>query len=395
MSRASMRCGRYVISGPGDLPVRHFLRSQLTVHGRRERLLRSVLLRLPEGTAGALLPWVRRPVPRRRSRAEERVARAAIGYFRERGALREEGVSADRVSWILRVDAVTTERRRVVVLLFDDGRSWPRATLKLGPKGDAEMDREWPVLSDLQRRLGPSLAGTVPRPVARARIERREAVLLSALPGRAADVELQAAWCPDRVVRGHLRAAADWLVAFQRRTRSRTPFETAAWSAELGSDAKRAEAELEGCIGARRPALVAAHGDLWVRNLLVACGGEPAAVIDWESSRPASAPFEDPLHFAVAYARRYHRDSSSEAADAFRAAFVADTRIARHLAAFLHRWSRGVGVDPRCLEPALRLFVGRRAAGIAGPHRQTEEERRFWVHSERILTATTRSALSG
>lgn len=268
----------------GDPAIASYLFERLLApHNLRERLRRSALLSIP-GLA----------------------TRFAAGRPVSEGPDLESVADLLRDSrWILVEDYAGNGRQRRVFFLFNGGETSPAAVLKLATGSSLRRERE--ALRFLEERLPADLRPTVPKPLAWRETPGMEALVMSALPGVSAYVEMQGLLAPGRAVRRHFEAAADWLARFHRATG-------------------------------------ASHGDFWARNLLVGPDGR-ASVVDWEHFTPEAPFHEDLFHFALTYGLNYpwERWRRLPAEEAFRRTFVEDNRVSRAVAAYFTRYAEKTG----------------------------------------------------
>lgn len=413
----------------------YFLDRLFVAHGARERLLWR-LLRSSGGRLGSRWLFDRtwrldpdglalRPEEARRS-SRDAVGRRWTDSSRLLRAVAETaadlpgmGPSALWRSILLR-DYGDTGRGKLVLFPFPRGAGDPSVVVKVGrrpesggerPGPDARLREEWRTLDRLTASLPERLRSTVPTPLAHRASERVELLAVSHLAGRPAYAEMQNFLLPGRRVEAHLRAAEDWLSAFQCATRR--PGEPFALTPEDRSRASRLAGAgggappawyraLEAGLRAHRLPLSAAHGDFWARNLLMpadgdrpegeghARGSDAAGVVDWEHFAPAAPPFVDPFHFAVAYGSsvRWRGAGRLPLPEAFRLTFLEENTVSRALAGFLRRWAERAGLRPDLLDPLFRLYVLRRI-GEAAP-----EELSGWEACWRPL-AVARAPLFG
>jgi hypothetical protein len=277
-----IRIGRFLLP-TGDPEIASYLFERLLApHNLRERLRRSALLSIP-GLATRFA--ARQPVPG----PDLESVKDLLGGSR----------------WILVEDYAGNGRERRVLFLFARGEASPTAVLKLATGSSLRPERE--ALRFLQERLSADLRSTVPRPIAWREMPGLEVLVMSALPGVSAYVEMQGLLAPGRAVRRHFEAAADWLARFHRTTG-------------------------------------ASHGDFWARNLLVAPNGK-AAVVDWEHFS-LEVPFhEDLFHFPLTYGLNYpwERWRRLPPEEAFRRTFLEDNRVSRAVAAYFAHYAERAG----------------------------------------------------
>jgi hypothetical protein len=269
--------------------------------------------------------------------------------------------------------------------------------VKLRREGGAGPDlaAEAAALVRLGGELPASLQGTLPAVLGRGRLAGAgwEVLVLSALPGRSAYVELQAALLRGGLPARHLPPAAAWLARFHRATLlpgdpwRPPPWEDLAPALERRPPAwyRRLAAELDESPWPR----AAGHGDFWARNVLVGSGSRPAAglagVVDWEHFRPAAPPFEDLFHFAWSYGRSFPwRGRRRGAEEAFARTFLGENPVSRQVRRYLAGYARESGLDSGALGDLFRVYLLTR-----------DEDREPWIRLYRMLEAADASVFSG
>lgn len=311
--------GRFVVSRPRGAAPRHLFANLFAPHGRRERWL----------------GWLAR-----RSAAVRRSLLCPAGDSGRQAGERLGGVLAEAAGddWILCRPRADDRRGRWIAFGFDRGAASPSRVVKLrrAAAAGASLRREAATLELLGGRLPPALAATLPRVVAQGTAtvagERWETLTLAPLAGRSAYVEMQASLLPRRRVERHLAAAVDWLFVFQAATGD--------------------------------GAAVAAHGDLWPRNLLLPAGRVLPSVVDWEHHRAAATPFDDLFHFALTYVLAFPwRGRRRAPGEAFVRGFCRRGPVARVLGHQLGRFAAGHGEEPRELAACFRTWLVGWAAG--------------------------------
>ncbi|HET8648287.1 MAG TPA: oligosaccharide flippase family protein [Vicinamibacteria bacterium] len=316
------RAGRIVAAGD-DARLARFTLSLTVAHTWVQRVAR----RLPEPLAsGALLrpegagaPW-------------PRAAQRALAENEDLAEALREG------RWVA-TERVTGRRDQGALLaLFAGPASEPAAALKLRPLADGGVLRhEAEVLRALRGRLPHALAATIPLPLDYVAEEGWEALLLPWMAGRSPYVELHGSFRPDRHVHAHLRPAVEWLAAVQ-------PFLRTA-SGGAGDDRGPVPRGL-------------AHGDFWVRNLLLR-GEAVTAVLDWEHAQEDRPMTDDLFHLLLTYGLGYRwlgrgRMSSAEA---FRCAFTEPSPVAREMARAIGRFAEVTGLDRRALRAEFERYL--------------------------------------
>jgi hypothetical protein len=270
--------------------------------------------------------------------------------------------------------------------------------LKLRREGGpgAGLAAEAAALDRLRAALPEPLLATLPAVLGRGRLEGEdgagwEVLVLKALPGRSAYVELQSALLRGGLPTRHLPPAAAWLARFHRATLlpgdpwRPPPWEALAPAGEGSPPAwyRRLAAEL-----AENPwPRAAGHGDFWARNVLFHGGGAAgiAGVVDWEHSRDAAPPFEDLFHFAWSYGRSFPwRGRRRGAEEAFARTFLQETAVTREVRWYLASYARESGLDAGVLGDLFRVHLLTR-----------REDRGTWLRLYRMLEEAGRSVFSG
>ena len=145
------------------------------------------------------------------------------------------------------------------------------------------------------------LPRSTPRVIRFDRTSDAEVLVLSALPGGSAYVEMQRAFAPSRLAERHFEVAGRWLEEFRRLM----PY--------------------------------ASHGDFWAQNLLITDGGE-AGVVDWERFEVAASPDADLFHFPLTYGLnfRWRRGATDE--EKFASTFLKRNRVSRAVRTYLRKF---------------------------------------------------------
>jgi len=209
-----------------------------------------------------------------------------------------------------------------VSFLFMDASGRPALVAKVARNDVARraLDAEQAALLAVRATGSAAVASGAPEPLGRIEVDGRATLLMSALDGRPlfGDYHTPGHTTDRATVASDLRAAGDWLGAFQRETTSaRVPIDDAFVRAHVAPVLDRyrevigwgpAEDELFGAVGERLARmegitvpLVASHGDFWMGNLLLQ-GGRVTGVIDWEVAGMDFPPFRDLYKFPTSYA---------------------------------------------------------------------------------------------
>jgi hypothetical protein len=358
-------------------PRRWFLRHLLAPHGSRERLLARSAERLPAGAGAHLLL---RPASDGARQLEADLGAALAPLL---GAPVAAGLP--RASWIVtRVAADGAPRPRLVAFGFPRGAAAPAWVLKAGAADDG--DGEGVVLESLQRRLCETLRAGVPRVVA-VGVAGWRSLLLTALPGRAADVDLRRGSGTLAIAARHFTAAAQWLRALHADTGNGEAWLTPSWD-DAAPAALRDRPEPAWLAAARhslhsRPLpRVARHGDFRPRNLLLGDGGRRVTgVVEWRAASDGS-PLADAVHFAFAQVQLVGQRERLDPLAAFRTGFVATTPLSSLVSGFL-RAVVGFRVAPEVLAAAVRIHL---LAGANGRLPRAEGlGETFWLQCYRTV----------
>ncbi|HUH12247.1 MAG TPA: hypothetical protein VMK65_04025 [Longimicrobiales bacterium] len=365
---AGVRLGavdRYLVPVSERRVLDYFVERLFVAHGVRERLLRAVLVSPLGPAARGLLfdaTWLAGPAPYRlRPEGAPLQGDEAERWRRSAALVREiqdtpEALDAAGIrplvpgrSIILR-DYDDAGRGRLLVFPFRPGASEPAAVVKLRDPhaSGAPLRREHDALQRVRTR--PEMRASVPEPLFYGATESAEILVLSAVPGTSAYVDMQTSLRPARMVATHFQAAAGWLAGFHR--------------AFADGDGDLAGAP--------------AHGDYWARNLLLRPrpGGDTGvAVVDWEHFSETGDPLRDLFHFPVTYGlnypwRRYRRCPAPEA---FRRTFLSASGLAPHVARYFRRYVALTGLREEGLRPGLLAYLRDRAR-TAEPGREGDWE---------------------
>lgn len=285
-----------------------------------------------------------------------------------RGAL-ERWIGVSRPDWLLLRDYDDGTRNRNVLFLFGaNGELAAAAKIRSGFSSGAPLQAEAAILQDLREGLPPAIAEPLPTVLEIVHGPTAEVLVLSPLPGRPLSISMQRSLRPHAAHERHLIAAGAWLGAFHRAT---------------------AEESLLG----RVIETTAVHGDFWPRNLLFARGGGLSGVIDWEDGA-ASGPFWRDLFtlpFLFAVAPRAWAEGSREA---FRRAFLDETRLRRAVGAYFEAYARAAGIESARFPTLFEAFL------LDSVHLARKEEGRWrsrypWRELLRMFSEASRSVFSG
>lgn len=368
-------------------------------HTRRDRLVRQLLRGPGTALAARLLSG---SVPAATTRWEPVYERAA--------ALLGDALRGLEPGIVVRDYAGTGRGRMLFFLFAPEGRA-PRAVLKARPVFGTGMAlrAEWEMLRALAARLPAELARTVPAPMGFATDDDTEALLASHVPGRSGYVELFGSLAPARHVARQLAGAVDWLTRFQAATRlaDRTldpALLEVRWRvlhARLlphdRGDVSRESRGFEALAAAPTLALVARHGDYWVRNVLYTREGE-VTVVDWEQGVLEASPLDDLFQFMRTYGAAFPwTRRGAPPVEAFALTFLRESVVSRHVGAELRRWRERAGIPAAAIRSLFLLHLLRKAdvAGTLPARGGGTLTRPQWLECYRMLATADRSVFSG
>lgn len=304
-----------------DATSRYFHRSVSVPMRRRDRLL------------GALPMIVRRPVP---IAASDALAGLLFEVLRAEPLL---GRAFERLRFITQHHEDQDGRRRLLAFLFDDDRETPFAVAKVQSDArNGSLQIEAAALTSVHGLVTPELQKTIPDLLRAHTDSRGEVLIVSALPGRSAWLEMHASLLPSRCVGAHFESAGRWLAAFHEATR-------------------------------HDEETTAVHGDFWADNILHDIhhkGSNHIAVIDWEHFTPAGSRYIDlfryPLTYGQAYPGWFYRRLDAETA--FAKTFLERNHLSRAVRGYLHSYCARTGIlRPRMAAAFRELVVSSAAPG--------------------------------
>jgi aminoglycoside phosphotransferase len=152
-----------------------------------------------------------------------------------------------------------------------------------------------------------------------------EVLVLSAMRGRSAYVEMQQAFVPSRLAARHFDAAALWLAAF------------------------------------RQAMPDASHGDFWAQNVLINDAGG-VGVIDWERFSIEASPFADLFHFPLTYGLNFRWKRGATTEEKFAMTFLERNRVSVAVRRYLSRFAK---TSPASLSADFQRFLEARDPRLA------------------------------
>ncbi|MDX1630541.1 MAG: phosphotransferase [Thermoanaerobaculia bacterium] len=275
-----------------------------------------------------------------------------------------------------------------MVFLLPEAGPDPAAVLQLCPAADVTaFGDEAGAVRWLGSSLSSPLAEKVPRVLLHEVRGELEVLALSALPGTSAYVELRRRGPSGSLATRHLDAAVDWLVPFQRETRSERRWRLPSWS-ELAPPGTDPATEpdwfrlLRDGLDRRPLPRVGRHGDSWPRNLLLGAEGGVSGVVDWEAFRTNASPLDDLFDFALAYGESVSGGGSPGSLDSFLGTFGEGSFPGPRVWTYVRQTLAGLGVEPGLDRPLLGVYLLERARRVGvGPRSRLARDRpaSFWL----------------
>jgi hypothetical protein len=290
----------------------------------------SVPMRRRERLLGALPMIVRRPATVPESDA---LMNLLIEVLRGEPLL---GRSFERLRVVAHHEDDQDGRRRLLAFLFDSGSDTPFAVAKVqSDLRNGSLQTEAVALTSVNGMVPAELQKTIPDLLRAHSDSRGEVLIVSALPGRSAWLEMHASLLPSRCVGVHFECAGRWLAAFHEATR-------------------------------HDEETTAMHGDFWAHNILHDEGN--TAVIDWEHFERSRSRFIDlfhyPLTYGQAYPWRFYRPLDAETA--FAKTFLKRNHLSRAVRGYLDFYCARTGIRrPRMAAAFRELVVSSAALGGA------------------------------
>lgn len=212
-----------------------------------------------------------------------------------------------RFPFLTRFLGTPATRQEAPIVIADYPDSRRRRTVRIVLPATIIKIRELPaegaslaIEAEACERVHPLLPRSTPRVIRFETTGDAEVLVLSAVPGVSAYVEMRQAFAPSRLAARHFDAAARWLTDF------------------------------------RRALPRASHGDFWAQNLLITDAGE-AGVVDWERFEGEGPPDADLFHFPLTYGLnfRWRRGSTDE--EKFAKTFLERNRVSVAVRSYLQR----------------------------------------------------------
>ncbi len=293
----------------------------------------SVPMRRRERLLGALPMIVRRPatVP-----ASDALMNLLCEVLRAEPLL---GRAFERLRVIAQHDDDQDGRRRLLAFLFDGDGGTPFAVAKVqSDLRNGSLQTEAVALTSVHGMIPAELQKTIPDLLRTYSDNRGEVLVVSALPGRSAWLEMHASLLPSRRVSAHFACAGRWLAAFHEATR-------------------------------HDDETTAVHGDFWAHNILHDRNGN-VAVIDWENFTPAGSRYIDLFHYPLTYGQAYpgplYRQLDAETA--FARTFLERNRLSRAVRDYLELYSARTGIPRPRMATAFRELLVSNATPEGTPH---------------------------
>jgi hypothetical protein len=254
-------------------------------------------------------------------------------------------------------------RERLLGFLFDGSCETPFAVAKVQTdRRNGSLQIEAAALTSVRQLVTPQLQATIPDLLRLHADSHGEVLIVSALEGRSAWMEMHASIVPSRRVDGHFHSAARWLAAFH--------------------DATRQDDET-----------TAVHGDFWPDNVLHN-GSNIAAVIDWEHFLPAGSRYIDlfryPLTYGQGYPGWFYRQLDAETA--FSRTFLERNHLSRAVRDYFDVYMGRTGIRRSRVAAAFRHLMVSCAMPGAASHPGVRNLP--WARFLSLLDASSESVLS-
>ncbi|HSR68289.1 MAG TPA: hypothetical protein VLU25_10135 [Acidobacteriota bacterium] len=365
-----LKQGRFWIPLKRRNELRFFLDSLYFPHSFPEFLRKSLACRMPEAAGGP-----ERVLKKGRVRTLDDILGPQLMEAAGE-ALDTRSLFGRRLnSIIIAEDRGALSPQARTLFLFEGGEK-PFAVVKACPRGQdccRLLRQEFEAVQRLNAHL-PSGAKSLLPP--RSMYVEGEDFAFLAEPfqaGRSMYFQLRSTWSRRKLAGTHFSTALDWLVRFQK----------ASWvedarvqQDEVGerigaallhlrqvrmSAPERAMIEHLGHLAwelrSERIPLTAAHGDFWVRNVLLDEGR--AKVVGWQDFKTRALPFADLFLFAVSYGLSFpwKRGQWAHPRPAFRTTLLERSWLSEHVERFLLGYCQKMNLPPRLLDLFLPLFL--------------------------------------
>lgn len=225
-------------------------------------------------------------------------------------------------------DADQDGRRRLLAFLFERGARTPFAIAKAqSDLRNGSLVTEAEGLRRVHAVMPEALRHSVPEVLRMHAKGNEEVLVISAMRGRSAYLDMRASLRPSRHIDRHFAAASRWLAAFHEATG-------------------------------------ATHGDFWPHNLLI--DGDTVSVVDWENFRPDSSPFVDLFHFPLTYGLSYRY---ADPETSFARTFLESNALSGAVTAYLQHYATRRGLSADDLRSAFDEFLATKGTmGKGEPH---------------------------
>jgi hypothetical protein len=219
-------------------------------------------------------------------------------------------------------------RRRLLAFLFEHGARVPFAIAKAqSDLRNGSLRSEADGLRRAHALMPEALRDSVPEVLRLHAEENEEVLVISAMRGRSAYLDMRASLWPSRFIDRHFAAASRCLAAFHEATG-------------------------------------ATHGDFWPHNLLI--HGDAVSVVDWENFTPASSPFVDLFHFPLTYGLSYRY---ADPETSFARTFLESNALSGAVTAYLQHYTTRRGLSAIDLMSAFDEFLATKGTmGNGEPH---------------------------
>ena len=238
----------------------------------------------------------------------------AVRYFNR--ALRVPWSNAARVltrfPFLTRFLGKAAPAQDAPIVVCDYPDSKRRRTVKLLLPSQVVKIRELPaegaslaIEAEACERVSTALPTSTPRVIRFEQTSDAEVLVLTAVAGVPAYVEMQQAFAPSRLAERHFEAAARWLAEF------------------------------------RRVMPGASHGDFWAQNLLISYVGKEAGdvgVIDWERFALEGTPDADLFHFPLTYGLNFRWRQGATDEEKFAKTFLERNRVSLAVRHYLQKF---------------------------------------------------------